>query len=178
MTSFFFWILLKLAVLFVAGYFISQLLQKTKADNEVNQLSKQYEEHLIENSYPYLKQDIEAALTITGLKMSEQKYPLHLKPVFYFKLSRQNTRDEIRGFLNSLPAQFVVVVPSLKVSIEDSLLQTICFWKYDEKFQLALKKRDAYKILGVTGTGELTEKIHEASTEFNFQNISVERLII
>jgi len=138
MVSFFFWTLIKLTVVVVLGYFITELINKTNTEDKLNEMGKQYKQHLINNAYPQLTQDIEAALTITGLKMHQQKYPLHLKPVFYFKLSNKNTREEIKSFLNSLPQQFEVVVPSLKISIEDSALQTICFWKQEEKFQLVL----------------------------------------
>jgi hypothetical protein len=178
MVSFLFWTLMKLTMVVVVGYFINELISKARTDKQLNEIGRQYEQHLIENAYPHLREDIEAALTLTGLQMHEQKYPLYQKPVFHFKLSNQNTLEEIRSFLSSLPQQFEVSIPSLKISIEDSLLQSVCFWKYEEKFQLALKQPGVYKTLALAEIEQLAKRIHETSAEFNFQNVSVKRLIV
>lgn len=177
MVTFFIWLLVKIIVLVTVGYFLSKLITDTKTSNQLNNLGKQYQKKLIDNAYQNVHPDIELAFQIKGLNIHQQKYSPYQKPMFYFKLERSSTKMDIETFLQSLPQEFEVCIPALKISIEDSQLINVYFWRHLNQFQLSIKQNGSYTLLGLIGIEELTEKISRQSANFNFQNVSVERII-
>ena len=64
-----------------------------------------------------------------------------------------------------------------QLSIEDSSLKDIYFYKLSEIFQFGYKERDNFYPLGTIGLEDLADKIFIESKAYRFQNVSVESII-
>lgn len=179
MVSFFFWTLVKMAILVGTGYLVFKALRSSQEAKQHEQLATNYQQELTANAYEAIDEDMKQVFQVKGLPLLKQKYNAYQKPIFYFQLDKSVTVQEIKSFLGSLPEMFEVVVPSLKLSIEDGPMQDVYFWKCGlDNFHLAIKQYGNYQLLAGINTVSLANKIIEASKGFNLQNIRVEKIDI
>lgn len=177
MASFFIWTLVKLLILVGIGYLISKAISSNQDARQHEILAANYEQELKEHAYDAVHEDVEHAMQVKGLPMLKQKFNAYEKPVFYFQLDHSATDEGVKTFLMTLPEMFEVVVPALKLSIEDGPLQDVYFWKCgSDNFHLAIKKHGNYRLLTDIGTDLLANRIMEVSKGFNLQNIRVEKI--
>ena len=178
MTYILIW-LLRLCVVAVVGYFISKLFNDASTGRQTARLEKNFQKELITNAYDHLNPDVDSIKKVKGLKIQRQTGLPYQKPQFYFGIDRNTRKDDIYVFLQTIPAGFEVSIPALTISIEDSKPKNIIFWKEADRFQLAFNQgNETYKYLTSIGLNELTDKIFLQSSDYSFQNIKVERLII
>lgn len=171
-------ILLKLVFFVIIGYLISIGINAQRKNKEQEILETNFNQELTENYFPEFQSEVEAVSSIKGLKIQQQKLIPNIKPRFYFNLDNQTTKDDIKSFLESLPLNFATNVPALKISIEDTRLKDIYFYKTGNMFQLCYRELDTIYPLGSTNFLDLAEKIFTESKVYNFQTVSVESIII
>lgn len=177
MVSFFIWTLVKLLILVGIGYLISKAISSNQDARQHEILAANYEQELKDHAYDAVHEDVEQVMQVKGLPMLKQKFNAYEKPVFYFQLDHSATDEGVKTFLVTLPGMFEVIVPALKLSIEDGPLQDVYFWKCGlDNFHLAIKQYGNYQLLADMNAVSLTSKIMEASNGYNLQNIRVEKI--
>ncbi len=150
---------------------------KTQSQNAATKdIKTSFKQALEEDHFSEFQSEIERASEIRGLKVQSQRFIPNIKPRFYFNLDNQTTRYDIGIFLESLPVAFAANVPAFKISIEDSKLKDVYFYKISELFQLSYKEQNTLYPLGTIGLSDLADKIFNESKEYRFQNVSVESI--
>jgi hypothetical protein len=177
MSSIILWLLLKLCLMAFIGYLVSLGISTQRQSTTTKKLETSFKQALEENHFSEFQSEIELASTIRGLKIQSQRFIPNIKPRFFFNLHNHTTQKDIEHFLESLPNNFAANVPALKISIEDSGLKDIYFYKSADLFQLGYKERDTIYSLGKIGLTDLADKIVTESKGYRFQNVSVESII-
>ena len=176
MWSVILWLLLILCFAALVRHLVSLGLKTQSQSAATKNLETSFKQVLEENHFSEFKSEIELASKIKGLKVQSKRFIPNIKPRFYFNLDNQTTKNDIENFLESLPANFAANVPALKISIEDSTLKDIYFYKMAELFQLSYKGQNTIYPLSIIGLSDLADKIFSESKEYRFQNVSVESI--
>ena len=178
MSSIILWLLLKLCVAVLIGYLISLGIKTQRQNTASKNLETSFKQVVEKNYFSEFQNEIAMASKIKGLKVQSQRLIPNIKPTFYFNLDSQTTRDDIETFLATLPEKFATNVPALKISIEDSKLKDIYFFRMADHFHLGYKERDTIYLLSLISLSDLANKIFHESQGYRFQNVSVESINI
>jgi hypothetical protein len=176
MWSIILWLLLKLCFFALIGYLVSLGFKTQRQNTATKNIETSFKQALQENHFSEFQSEIELVSKIRGLKAQSQRLIPNIKPRFYFNLDNQTTRNDIEYFLESLPINFAANVPALKISLEDSKLKDIYFYKISELFQLGYKEQNTIYPLSIIGLKDLADKILIESKAYRFQNVSVESI--